>query len=313
MIIGINIDDKEMRKDSKFYISFLNGLSDFYPKIQVVELTVSAFNWINSFSEGEFRETIKILLDFPFKYTIHLNNMLTEYNRSDERELELSLRFAKEINAIRLILHSFDQSISPDKMDKEFYFSPKREEIDFIQRRKEIERLERILPMLNNYKLILSLENALLKANTNQYAYSVNAKNLIQQIKEFDDKLVSLCLDWGHLYIACDYFGWDFNEIIQTTYPYINHMHIHNNFGFRNKNINSSFLHPNGDYHLPIYEGLIQYFSYKSIFSKFEGIFLLEYTFSHCKNLWNCIKNSLNYISDKFYNYNDFTTKNPNK
>jgi len=297
MIIGINIDDKEMRKDSKFYINFLNKLIEFYPKIQVVELTVSAFKWMNQFSEGKFQETVRSLLDFPFKYTIHLNNILTECHSSHEREFELSLKFAKEINAIRLILHSYDQSISPYKMDKEFYFSKKREEIDLIQRKKEIELLEKILPKFNNYSLTLSLENALLKANTNQYAYSVDAKNLMQQIKDLDDKMVGICLDWGHLYIACDYFGWDFCEIIKTASPYINHMHIHNNFGFKNKNVNSSFFHANGDYHLPIYEGLIQYSSYKDIFSKFEGIFLLEYTFSRCKNLWNCIKDSLDYIN----------------
>jgi hypothetical protein len=39
MNIGINIDDKELKKNPHYYVSFLEKLEEFYPRISTVELT----------------------------------------------------------------------------------------------------------------------------------------------------------------------------------------------------------------------------------------------------------------------------------
>ncbi len=98
------------------------------------------------------------------------------------------------------------------------------------------------------------------------YSYAVWPEQLAQQVEAIDHPAVGVCLDFGHLYIAARWFGFDFLDGVARLAPLVNHFHLHDNFGAPGLPgpVGSAEL-GRGDLHLPPGWGTIPF---DEIFSK---------------------------------------------
>ena len=305
MKTGINIDDKEMRKDSRFYISFLEKLKDFYPRIEAVEITYSSLKCAKPYDIHEVKEITTALSAFPFEYTVHFDKLIDwcfkDFSKA-QQELSHCLEFCEKIKCSTLSIHCINPVlISFEKFNRNFYHSAEREQQDKEMMEAELTIVQWILVTMKNTSIQLLIENALPKINASHYSYAIDPRMMITQIQKIKNDKISICFDWGHAFLASEYLNWNFEEILKTLLPFASQMHVHNNYGHPTHHGTSEhkhLIHPHADFHLPLYEGKIPYQSLFHLLNDFKGLFLMEYTFSNCNQLWESISKSLEYIEN---------------
>ena len=167
---------------------------------------------------------------------------------------------------------------------------------------KEYDYVNMFLEEISDDSVSIYIENSLIKPEQSTYSYSSNPLNLAKQIEKFKGKKVYICLDWGHAYLSSKYLNINFDELITSIFPFVKHMHMHNNYGFKCKSNDCiKHNHPNGDYHLPIYEGAINFNNFSSLLQNYKDSVALEYTFCNCGDIQEAINKSLSYLNSLHY------------
>lgn len=63
------------------------------------------------------------------------------------------------------------------------------------------------------------------------YSYSAWPAKLARQIAEVSHPAVGICLDTGHDGLFCGFLGLDSLKVCSAVAPFVNHIHLHDNFG----------------------------------------------------------------------------------
>ncbi len=280
MLLGINIDDKEVKKNPLFYINFLSKIMKHYPTISFIELTYTSFEWAYPYNKNKAKETIAILKDYPFSYSIHFPEAIN-FLKQKNNVIDQCIEFSIEISSNNLVIHSINDSIPGLLNDQEI------NKINIKQMEEEFNYLSILLNQLSKLAINLHIENSLAKMKINSYSYSINPMLLAEQVKKFKNENIYICLDWGHAYLSSETLGINFKKLINEIHSYVNHMHLHNNYGIIGKNLkNIIHKHPNGDYHLPIYQGRIRFNDFSFILKKnFDGFWVISSAEATISNL----------------------------
>ncbi len=81
------------------------------------------------------------------------------------------------------------------------------------------------------------------------YSYAVWPEQLAAQVEAIDHGAVGVCLDFSHLFLASEWFGFDFLDGVRRLAPLANHLHVQDTFGV-SSDLNIPAL-GKGDLHLP--------------------------------------------------------------
>jgi sugar phosphate isomerase/epimerase len=81
------------------------------------------------------------------------------------------------------------------------------------------------------------------------YSYAVWPEQLAAHIEALDHPAVGVCLDFSHLFLASEWFGFDFLDGVRRLAPLSAHLHVQDTFGrAHDQNVPALGL---GDIHLP--------------------------------------------------------------
>jgi sugar phosphate isomerase/epimerase len=82
-----------------------------------------------------------------------------------------------------------------------------------------------------------------------EYSYAVWPEQLAAQIEAVAHHAVGVCLDFSHLFLAAEWFGFDFLEGVRRLAPLTAHLHVQDTFGLADeRDVPALGL---GDVHLP--------------------------------------------------------------
>jgi sugar phosphate isomerase/epimerase len=81
------------------------------------------------------------------------------------------------------------------------------------------------------------------------YSYAIWPDQLAGQVEAIGHPAIGACLDFGHLFLAARWFGFDFLEGVARLAPHVNHFHVQDLFGVLAPTANVELGH--GDLHLP--------------------------------------------------------------
>ncbi|MCC6792986.1 MAG: sugar phosphate isomerase/epimerase [Thermomicrobiales bacterium] len=82
------------------------------------------------------------------------------------------------------------------------------------------------------------------------YSYAIWPDKLAHQVAMIGHPAVGVCIDFGHLYLASRWYGFDLLERVQELAPLTNHYHVQDLFGVGDIENNAPEL-GSGDMHLP--------------------------------------------------------------
>lgn len=145
-----------------------------------------------------------------------------------------------------------------------------------LHERKEAEALKSLSDFAAERGVRICIENG---------AYPI--EDLVRLVRTVDRKNVGITYDFGHgfLFYRCYGTEEDFLESIKKASPYLEHVHIHDNFGrltpeFVNDPLHDPYLcrlaFGEGDLHLPPGMGRIPYGKIIPLLSDYEGVALME-------------------------------------
>ncbi len=109
--------------------------------------------------------------------------------------------------------------------------------------------------------------------------------SLIELIEAVDLESVGMTYDFGHAYLAANFFGYAFLPSLHAASPYIIHLHLHDNLGcvapdavvpLTTREPQIACPLGEGDLHLPPGWGKIPYRHVFETLAGYDGIFMLE-------------------------------------
>jgi sugar phosphate isomerase/epimerase len=266
--IGFNGDRDSFRKLPKDLKEFQDIGYEF------VELCPDHFDLIYNGRLNTYRlnEIKHIINDFRFQYTVHAPDAL---NLRDARFmtihrdlLKASLDFAAEIGADVYVIHYERQSQNSD-----------------------IERMFTETMMLGfDYAAPMNVQMCV-----ENIEVEVVSK-VVDFVKSVERANVGITFDFGHAYLAANYFNFDYFEAVKSAVPYLRHVHVTDNFGrfepmrienwwtYRTLSHTQQLAMGKGDLHLPIGWGSVPYDTIVPLLTDFSGVFLLEHDYDRYKN-----------------------------
>lgn len=262
---GIGINAHSSRIDGLLLSVLKNDLKRFKQiGFDFVEIPVHG---VDSIVNGKLNERVmeklgNILAEFPFKYTVHapdpLNLKDINFSAEHYNVLKTSLEFASKIKSNVLVYHLGlleEKAVFPQRAKKN-----------------EIEVLKEMAAYAQENNIKICVENIMQPI-----------KEVVEVLEKIDHKNVAMTLDLGHGYIAANYFGFDFLEEIKMAKPYIQHIHLHDNFGkvdlmddqSERSEINK-IPYGLGDLHLPPGWGEIPIYEVFNILNDYQGVVTAE-------------------------------------
>ncbi|MFQ6057344.1 MAG: sugar phosphate isomerase/epimerase family protein [Anaerolineae bacterium] len=256
----------------------------------------------------------EILSKFHLQYATHCFNWL---NLMDAEEFSLhksifeaSIDFASEIGAEILVYHSGrvelgNQYLGQAALTRELLSLPDRAIVN-ERKRVEQETLAELADLAERKGVTICVENADPRVDEEAlwelarrvrvtgidlfyriapagdialYNYGGVIERLVDQVEKVGKENVGITFDFGHAYIASNYYGFDFLDSIELAKPLIKHVHVHDDFGKpAGLDRREILLIPQGkgDLHMPIGWGQIPYREVFSRLKGYEGIVLLE-------------------------------------
>jgi sugar phosphate isomerase/epimerase len=115
-----------------------------------------------------------------------------------------------------------------------------------------ISNLKHLSKKAKNYSITLVLEN--LHNEKNNDRIGILPHEILQVIKSVNEENLRFCFDIGHANLTANLYKFDILEFITNLYPYLYHMHVHDNVGIPEV-VDEKF----GDQHLPLGKGKIDY------------------------------------------------------
>ena len=99
------------------------------------------------------------------------------------------------------------------------------------------------------------------------YSYAIWPELLATQVETINHPAVGLCLDFGHLYIAARWYGFDFVQGVARLAPLTTHFHVADTMGIKDYDNHQDPALGRGDLHLPLGWGVIPF---EEVFSQID-------------------------------------------
>jgi sugar phosphate isomerase/epimerase len=279
--IGCKID--EIRVDGNL-LATKKDLTTFREwNFNVVELPVHGLDVIvnGRIQENRMQQIQELLEDFSFNYSVHAPNPVNLMDRINPdihfQVLDSTLQFARKIHSKIVVYHAgryiaeeWFAYTKPDQLTDDVMLNMLQQEVTSIQK------------LSDEYPdITICIENARPYSIYSPYCYGEHMDHLLEVLETINRTNVKMTLDIGHLFMAANFFGYDPLEAIKKATPYIQHIHIHDNFG---KSIlatekQQTHLLPfgKGDMHLPVGWGNIPFSNFlPDIFSDFHHFVIME-------------------------------------
>lgn len=279
--IGSNISEvridgslEKLKKDLDSFVSF--GLT-------AAEIGVHGTDVIRNgqLDPKRLADICKLLGNYPLSYSVHAPNPL---NLMDEEEFDLhlevmhaSLEFTKQIDAEVMVYH-------PGRFQAEETFGPLGKIEISLEKQQLLLDLE--AEILQNFasefpRQTIAMENARPYRHHSPYCYAEKITDLKQQVERINRPNVGITLDFGHLNMAANFYGFDQIDAVRQIAPLIRHCHVHDNFGGAVFHTEKQQTHQiplgKGDSHMPIGWGNIDFVNLFACFlHQYEGLLITE-------------------------------------
>jgi len=212
-----------------------------------------------------------LLRQFELDYTVHAPDFLNLWDLAHLKEqvnvFKASIRFAGKIGATCLVYH---QGRIPELSNGGPIGEGK-------SRRMEIEQLRKLGDLAADNGVTICVENI-------PYVFR-NISDLVAVVETVSHDHVRICFDLGHAFLIANEMGFDFLASVEHAKPWIEHIHIHDNFGLHLEGdpkfgyqIPYIFKLPYGigDLHLPVGWGKIPFESVFKLFDDYRHVWLVE-------------------------------------
>jgi sugar phosphate isomerase/epimerase len=268
-----------------------------------VELMVHQLNVIinGGLRQQQVERIRRITEKFPFTYTVHaplrLNLAFPQRwpghpsDLTHEQDVFIaSLDFCAALGAKVMVYHSGLIAL----YQVAFGFSPLPTDDELERaREQEVNALRGLMPLAAERGVIVGMENrdphpweavALIQAGLPpdhllKYHAGMSMPDLVRQVEAVNHPNLGITLDFGHLFLAANYCGFDYLEAIRQAAPHIRHLHGSDNFGRLGgvfSGLSDRIPYGDGDVHLPPGWGDIPYPEAFSQLSGYEGLYVLE-------------------------------------
>jgi sugar phosphate isomerase/epimerase len=225
----------------------------------------------------------EIVRNFPGAFSVHAPNPLNLMDSSN-RELHLSvfrasLEFAVEVGAGILVYH-------PGRYILEETFPicicGKNELSERDKQKLLAAEAEMLQELSGEYpEVTICLENARPYLFHSPYCYAERLEPLKEQVAKINRGNVKINLDFGHLYLAAKFYGFDPIRAAGAVKDFIAHCHVHDNFGnavyYHEKQQTHLIPFGKGDAHMPVGWGEIPILEILSTFlNSYSGMLMME-------------------------------------
>lgn len=298
--IGCNIPASRIDGSLKVLKSSLEELTRL--GLFAVELPIHGLDVIKN---GRLDHTItvrvrEILNEFDFHYSVHSPNplnLMDNDNRALHRDVFIaSLEFASEIQSKIMVYHP-GRFLHEDTfhLHKRTNLSEQKKEQMMALERKELAGIASCFP-----DITICMENARPYLFHSPYCYAEEIKPLIQQVSLINRENVKINIDFGHLYLASKLYGFDPVAAMIDLAPFIEHTHIHDNFGkcsdITEKDQSKLIPFGKGDCHAPVGWGEIPFSALLApLITHYDGMFMMEFRERYFEYIEES-RNSLNNI-----------------
>lgn len=304
--IGVKIDEVRIDGDLKKLESDLTH----YKKINmdVTEIPVHGLDAIKygRLDKGRVKIINEILKGFDFTYSVHAPNPLNLMDR-DNPELHISvlqatLEFALEIGSKIIVYHPgryIPEETFPVTGRVNISDDEKRRLLDFEA--STIQNISSEFP-----EITICMENARPYLLHSPYCYAERIELLKEQVLKINKDNVRINLDFGHLYMASKFYGFDPVMAASDIKDLIAHTHIHDNFGnavyYHEKQQTHQIPFGRGDSHMPVGWGEIPFREILSTFiDSYNGMFIMELRNRYFEHIKESRENLDKIFSDSFF------------
>jgi sugar phosphate isomerase/epimerase len=160
-------------------------------------------------------------------------------------------------------------------------------------REREVAALRELLPLAAERGVVVAMENrdphpwelatlrrcGVAASQLLKYHAGMSIPDLVAQVEAVNHPSFGLTLDFGHLFLAANYCGFDYLEAIRQAAPYVRHLHASDNWGRLGgafDSLNHRIPHGEGDLHLPPGWGAIPHVEALQQLPSYEGAYVLE-------------------------------------
>ena len=160
-------------------------------------------------------------------------------------------------------------------------------------REREVAALCELLPLAAERGVVVAMENrdphpwelatlrrcGVAAGQLLKYHAGMSIPDLVAQVEAVNQPNFGLTLDFGHLFLAANYCGFDYLEAIRQAAPYTRHLHASDNWGRLGgafESLNHRIPHGEGDLHLPPGWGAIPHVEALQQLPSYEGAYILE-------------------------------------
>lgn len=262
--IGVNIDTRRINGSIRRFrdeLEFFTAIGFDYVEIPLAGLDVVVRGRI---IEKRMQRLLDILNEFNIKRTVHAPDVINLKHKTNPwhyKVFEATLAFAHRVGAEVVVYHcgTVDHTLDMRQRD---------------QIRAEIQALKRLGKTAQDLGIVIGVENLFQPAT-----------EVAKLVMEVNHPNVRMTLDFGHLFIYCQYTGTDFYKEIERALPAAVELHVSDNFAeapYTYQDIPDNepyrFVYGIGDLHLPIGEGDMPYGRILPLVRKhrFNGIVVLE-------------------------------------
>jgi len=305
--IGIDINDDRVHGD----LHILRDELDYFYDcgFDTIELTTSGLYFIlnGSLNWERTRAIHKVLTRYPFRYTLHLPDVLNLCN-SPDLELDLAIfssciDFASAVEAQVIVYHS-GQNFYNLRFPEQRAEAVERETSALVDLGAKAQKAGILITVENTNpgieELSLIEKNSLSKEQIRHFHPALYLDAIGQQLEKIAAPNVGLTLDPGHLNLAVEITGEEFLTSIEGQAHWIKHLHLNDNFG-RNPHPRYSrmeqVLYGRADCHLPLGMGSIPIQDVLTRLSHFNGFIIFEIRPEYREYLADSIAKIQDYIS----------------
>jgi sugar phosphate isomerase/epimerase len=295
-LLGAKIDETRVDGNLSAFRRDLELLAGM--QLKAVELPVHGLDAIRHGNPDKKRiqEIKNILGDFDFTYSVHAPNpvdlMDKEHPSLHASVLRSSAEFAEEIGSKVLVFHP-GRFLHEEMFQLGVQVTMTDDEKDKLLDREAfiIEKISSEFP-----EIMICMENARPYLFHSPYCYAERIDLLANQVLKICRPNVKINLDFGHLYIASRFYGFDPVRETSEIKDLIAHTHIHDNFGLANYHHEKLQTHllpfGKGDAHMPVGWGEIPIAEILSTFvDLYKGILMMELRSRYLENIPECKEN----------------------
>jgi sugar phosphate isomerase/epimerase len=268
-----------------------------------VELSVAGLDVVSGgrLRQGQVDRVRTITGGYDFFYTVHAPDQMNfafpqpgmrgEPDSAMDRDVfAASLDFCAAIGAGVMVYHS--GLIALHQAAAGLDALPEDEALARAPER-EVAALRELLPLAAERGVVVAMENrdphpwelATLRrcgvagGQLLKYHAGISVPHLVAQVEAVNHPSFGLTLDFGHLFLAANYCGFDYLEAIGQAAPYVRHLHASDNWGRLGgafDSLNHRIPHGEGDVHLPPGWGAIPHVEALQQLPSYEGAYVLE-------------------------------------